>query len=147
MRGAAPARAQTTGGAVQRAAGKTVLVVDDNGEVATFAASMLEGLGYSTRIAANAAAALAVLEGGVPVDAVFSDVVMPGEMDGIAFARMVRRRHPGIALVLATGYSEAMGQAGNRALAEVLGKPYRLHDLALALERALAAAERRAGLA
>jgi hypothetical protein len=49
--------------------------------------------------------------------------------------------------VLATGYSEAMGQAGNRALAEVLGKPYRLHDLALALERALAAAERRAGLA
>jgi PAS domain S-box-containing protein len=147
MRGAAPARAQTTGGAVQRAAGKTVLVVDDNGEVATFAASMLEGLGYSTRIAANAAAALAVLEGGGPVDAVFSDVVMPGEMDGIAFARMVRRRHPGIALVLATGYSEAMGQAGNRALAEVLGKPYRLHDLALALERALAAAERRAGLA
>lgn len=147
MQRAVPVRVETPGGAVQRAAGKTVLVVDDNAEVATFAASMLEGLGYSTRIVANAAAALAVLEGDGPVDAVFSDVVMPGEMDGIALARRVRRRHPGIGLVLATGYSEAMGQAGNRTLAEVLGKPYRLNDLAEALERALAAAARRAGLA
>ena len=134
-----PARIDTTGAVVQRAAGKVVLVVDDNVDVATFAASMLEGLGYSTRIASDAAAALAVLAAGERVDAVFSDVVMQGEMDGVQLARLVRRRYPRVAVVLATGYSEVLAKDSNRTVAEVLGKPYRLNELAAALERALAA--------
>ncbi len=136
----AGARVDAAGAMVQRAAGKRVLVVDDNADVAAFAASMLEGLGYSTLIAANAADALAVLDGGERVDAVFSDVVMPGAIDGVQFARLVRLHHPHLALVLATGYSEGLADGSSRAIAEVLSKPYRLTELAAALERALAEA-------
>jgi CheY-like chemotaxis protein len=137
---AAPAPvAAAAGAAMQRVAGRAVLVVDDNPEVAAFAAAMLESLGYATLGAANAAEALALLDDGQAVDAVFSDVVMPGEMNGVQLAAALRRRHPRVAVVLATGYSEALAEWGGQAVAEVLGKPYRLDDLAAALERALAA--------
>jgi PAS domain S-box-containing protein len=138
---AARAAADTTAGAaMQRAAGRTVLVVDDNPDVAAFAASMLEGLGYATRNAGNAAEALALLDAdGAGVDAVFSDVVMPGEMSGVQLAGALRMRHPRIAVLLATGYSEVLADWSGQAVAEVLGKPYRLDDLAAALERAFAA--------
>jgi PleD family two-component response regulator len=84
----------------QRREGKTVLVVDDNPDVASFAATMLEGLGYATRRAANAADALHVLERDQAVDAVFSDVVMPGDMDGVQLATTIRLHHPHLAVVL-----------------------------------------------
>lgn len=134
-----PTRVDLSGAVVQRAAGKMVLVVDDNVDVAAFAASMLEGLGYLTRTASDAASALALLQAGEPVDAVFSDVVMPGEMNGVQLANLLRLRFPHLALVLATGYSEVLADGSIRTVAEVLGKPYRLDDLAAALERAFAA--------
>lgn len=134
-----PTRVDLSGAVVERAAGKTVLVVDDNADVAAFAASMLEGLGYSTRTASNAAEALALLKAGEPVDAVFSDVVMPGEINGVQFANLLRLHYPHLTLVLATGYSKVLVNGCNHSVAEVLGKPYRLDDLAAALERAFAA--------
>lgn len=134
-----PTRDEPSGAALQRADGKTVLVVDDNPDVAAFAASMLRGLGYSTLTAADAASALALLEAGEPVDAVFSDVVMPGDITGVQLAKLLRLRYPHLALVLATGYSEVLADGGNRTTAEVLGKPYRLNELAAALDRAFAA--------
>jgi CheY-like chemotaxis protein len=136
----APAAAAVAGAAMRRAAGRTVLVVDDNPDVAAFAASMLEGLGYATRTAANAAEALALLDdAGEAVDAVFSDVVMPGEMNGARLAAALRRHRPRLALVLATGYSQALADWDGLAVAEVLGKPYCIDDLAAALDRAFAA--------
>ncbi len=69
----------------------------------------------------------------------FSDVVMPGEMNGVQLAGALRLRHPRIAVLLATGYSEVLADWSGQAVAEVLGKPYRLDDLAAALERAFAA--------
>jgi DNA-binding LytR/AlgR family response regulator len=72
------------------------------------------------------------------VDAVFSDVVMPGPMNGVQLASALRLSHPHLAIVLATGYSEVLAEWNGRAVAEVLGKPYRLDELAAALERALA---------
>eukprot|EP01037_Dinobryon_pediforme_P008863 gene8863-8952_t len=68
---------------ITQSAGRCVLVVDDNADVAAFAVSMLEELGYSARCVGNANEALAVLQTGVQVDVVFTDVVMPGDMNGM----------------------------------------------------------------
>ena len=121
---------------IQQAAERTVLVVEDNADVASFAASMLEGLGYSTFSATNAADALVLLDAGKKIDAVFTDVVMPGDMNGMQLAVAVRQRYPKIAVVLASGYSEVEAEWSGGAVAELLSKPYRLEDLAAALKRA-----------
>jgi PAS domain S-box-containing protein len=135
---AAPAK-ETAGAGLARTAGKTVLVVEDNPDVGSFTVGLLENLGYATRSAANAAEALALIERGEAVDAVFSDVVMPGEMNGVTLASELRMRFPHLAVVLATGYSEVLAQWNGRAAAEVLRKPYRLEEVAAALERAFVA--------
>lgn len=85
-----------------------------------------------------------MLDHGTPVDAAFSDVVIPGGMDGLRLASILRGRHPRIAVVLATGYSRALSESGGEAVAEVLSKPYGLDTLAGALDCALAAAARHA---
>jgi DNA-binding LytR/AlgR family response regulator len=70
---------------------------------------------------------------------VFSDIMMPGEMNGVQLASALRIRYPRLAIVLATGYSEMLANRHGRAVAEVLRKPYRLDEVAAALERAFAA--------
>ncbi len=122
----------------QCGAGRTILVVEDNIDLAGFTIAMLESSGYATRHAANADDALQLLAGGDAVDAVFSDVVMPGSMNGMQLAGEVRRIYPQLAVVLATGYSQTLNQWNGPAVAEVLSKPYRLHDLTAALGRAFA---------
>ncbi len=139
--GARPTRApETEGRSIVRAAGKTVLVVEDSPDVGSFTVSLLESLGYATRYATNAAEALALLGRGEQVDAVFSDVVMPGEMNGLNLADTLRTQFPHIGIVLATGYSEVLAEWGGRTAAEVLRKPYRLDEIAAALDRAFASA-------
>ena len=123
---------------MERAAGRAVLVVEDNADVADFACTMLEGLGYATRRAGSAREALELLDAGETVDAVFSDVVMPGGMSGLDLAVALQRRLPRLAVVLATGYSDALAGWRGPMPAEVLSKPYRLEEVAAALERALA---------
>ena len=118
-------------------AGRTVLVVDDNLDVAAFVATMLGELGYTTRQAGSAAEALEALTSGDRIDVVFSDIVMPGEMSGVELARVNQRDYSGIAVVLATGYSDQLGKLGVRPDFEILAKPYRMDDLAAALARAL----------
>ncbi len=125
-KGAAP------GGPTPRSSGRVVLVVDDNPEVAAFAAAMLEGMGYTALRAESGAEALAILGSGRRVDALFSDIVMPG-LSGAELATIVRERYPKIAIVLATGYSEQRSALGQSV--EVLDKPYRQNDLGRALER------------
>lgn len=130
------------GVAMRKATGKTVLVVEDNASVAQFACSMLESLGYGTRQVGSAADALRLLDNGEPVDAVFSDVVMPGDMNGAQLASFLRQQRPRLAVVLATGYSQSLGEWDGQPVAEVLSKPYTLDNLAAALERAFAQVER-----
>jgi CheY-like chemotaxis protein len=96
---------------------------------------MLEGLGFSVLKAGNAGEALACIENGQQIDAVFSDVVMPGELNGVDLARRVLALHPAIALVMATGYSEKL-ELLQQLHVEVLTKPYHLNELSDALERA-----------
>jgi two-component system NtrC family sensor kinase len=118
----------------------TVLVVEDNAEVAEVARAYFTDLGYTVRVAANAQSGLDLIEAGGGIDFVFSDILMPGAMNGLDLARAVRRRFPEIVVLLTSGYSSSAQDAVRHGFA-VLPKPY---DLA-ALQRALAAARKAAG--
>ncbi len=124
-----------------RAGDRSVLVVDDNADVAAFVGTLLGELGWRVRQAGSAEEALHRLRE-EPADAVFSDIVMPGGRNGLELAATVVREHPGTAVVLATGYSEQLTRAGEVPY-EVLAKPYLLGDVAGALQRALARAAAR----
>ncbi len=78
------------------------------------------------RWAADASAALAELESD-DIDIVFSDVVMPGKMDGIGLAKTIRAKNPKIPILLVTGYNSSTSEIG--APFPVLRKPYQLHEL------------------
>ena len=113
-----------------------VLLVEDNPEVADVAAHMLEELGHEVRLVGNGVAALKALEADEPVDLVFSDIVMAGELDGLDMARRVRESHPRMPVILATGYSEAAARIGDEF--PILRKPYKLADLNRAIAQGLA---------
>ena len=115
--------------------GETVLLVEDNVEVQAVAVSLLEQLGYRVKQTDNAASALQILAAGEPVDLVFSDIVMPGELDGLGLARRIQRDYPGIRVLLTTGYADAASAAEPGF--PILRKPYRLAALARALREAL----------
>jgi len=128
---ATPEDIQETGPALEVQAGK-VLLVEDNPEVAGATSGLLEQLGYTVSWVANAETALHELEK-AEFDLVLSDIVMPGRMDGLMLARTVRRRHPRLPVLLATGYSEAAQNAGSEFT--ILRKPYMLHELSGAIGR------------
>jgi PAS domain S-box-containing protein len=108
----------------------TVLLVEDNPDVATASIGLLEQLGYAVRWASNAEAALQEI-GKHKIDLVFSDIVMPGRLDGIGLAEAVREKDPGMPILLATGYSEVLQRLG--ADFPVIRKPYQMHELSEAL--------------
>ncbi|WP_370633579.1 histidine kinase famiy protein [Acidovorax sp. sic0104] len=119
-----------------------ILVVDDRREVADLAGAMLESLGYSVRIETDAATALAWIGesgGGNRPDMVFSDVLMPGGMNGFMLARELRSRHPGIAILLTTGYAGdgSMVDDVEGVEFDILKKPYGMKDLARRVRLAL----------
>jgi nitrogen-specific signal transduction histidine kinase len=116
--------------ATERRRTGTVLLVEDNPEVASASTGLLEQLGYTVRWAADAEAALAELEKD-GIDVVFSDIVMPGRLDGLGLARVIKQRRPGLPILLATGYSEAVQNV--RADFPILRKPYQMHELSRAL--------------
>jgi len=123
--GIAPAEAET-----RSIASGTVLLVEDNPDVATASADLLEQLGYSVRWVSDAEAALKELDRD-GIDLVFTDIVMPGKTDGLGLARAIKQKHPGVPILLATGYSEAARNAP--ADFSILRKPFRLHELSRAL--------------
>jgi CheY-like chemotaxis protein len=81
----------------------------------------LRQAGFTVRVAENGDAALALLDAGLQVDVVFSDVVMPGGLSGIDLARALRRRWPELPVVLATGYTERRVALPD---VPILAKPY-----------------------
>ena len=108
----------------------TVLLVEDNPDVATASTGLLEQLGYSVRWVSDAEAALKELDRD-GIDLVVTDIVMPGKIDGLGLARAIKQKRPGLPILLATGYSEAAQNA--RSDFSILRKPYRLHELSRAL--------------
>jgi PAS domain S-box-containing protein len=105
-----------------RAQRPTVLIVDDSAEVAEVTSSLFERLGYDTDYRDSADAALKYLAEGSKIDLVFSDIVMPGTIDGVGLAREIRSRYPNLPVVLTTGYSDA-AQAAPADL-KILRKPF-----------------------
>ncbi len=83
---------------------ETVLVVEDDADVRAYVVETLSALNYSVREAANAEAALGILNNSGPVDLLLTDVVMPG-MNGRNLAEAARLRHPGLKVLYMTGYS------------------------------------------
>jgi PAS domain S-box-containing protein len=110
----------------------TVLLVDDNPDVATVSASLLEQLGYTVRKVADAEAALREIERD-GIDLVFSDIVMPGKMDGLGLARHLKETRPRLPILLATGYSDAAVNV--RGDFPILRKPYEIHQLSEAIAK------------
>ncbi len=100
----------------------TVLIIDDSAEVAEVTSSLFEHLGYDTVYRDSAEAALKLLEEGMKFDLVFSDIVMPGAIDGVGLASEIRARYPDLPVILTTGYSDA-AQAAPADL-RILRKPF-----------------------
>jgi CheY-like chemotaxis protein len=114
---------------------QTVLVVDDSADVAEVTSSLFEHLGYETIYRESAEAALKLLEAGTKIDLVFSDIVMPGTIDGVGLAREIRSRYPNLPVALSTGYSDAAKAAPSDL--RILRKPFDtealrdfIHDIA-----------------
>ncbi|HEV2604361.1 MAG TPA: PAS domain S-box protein [Microvirga sp.] len=132
---ASPSAGAANPSPVEHGRGLRVLVVEDNAEVGAFSTQILEDLGYETTLATNGHEALEQLSRGLPYDAVFSDVVMPG-MGGIELGHEVRRRYPGLPVVLTSGYSEVLAEEGRHGF-ELLHKPYAAEELSRVLRRVM----------
>jgi CheY-like chemotaxis protein len=114
----------------------SMLLVEDDNEVAALVTEMLRELGWSVTRAASAEAALGALANNRDIALVFSDVMMPGGMNGVELAREIRRRRPSLPIVLTSGYSEAAANDARAEGIDLLPKPYRLEELDAALSAA-----------
>jgi PAS domain S-box-containing protein len=123
-------------GAKPSATGSILLVEDDN-EVATLVGEMLRELGYRVTHAASAQAALGALADDRDIKLVFSDVMMPGLANGFQLAHEIRRRRPEVAILLTTGYAGESKKPSGLDWIDVLAKPYEVSDLEDAIQSAL----------
>ncbi len=115
----------------------TVLIVEDEFFIRYTIAEFLREEGYHILEAENAEAALSAFRGGTHVDVMFTDIRMPGEMDGLGLADEVRSRWPHTKIIMTSGYAPELLTARRAAArGEVLSKPYRPHAV-LATIRAL----------
>lgn len=117
-----------------------VLVVDDDMEVADLAGQLLEGCGYAVKLVHRAKAALDLLDSGEKVDLLFTDIIMPGGMNGVQLAEEVRRRFPALPILLSTGYSDATAGAAAKGL-PIIAKPYNADTLCALLGELLRAGD------
>ena len=110
-----------------------VLVVEDDDEVAALTVEMIKQLGYDTTRVASAEAALGALADRRAVDIVFSDVMMPGRMNGVELAQEIRRRRPNLPVLLTSGYVEAARRNAGAQRLKIIPKPYQIDELRDAL--------------
>jgi len=110
-----------------------ILLVEDDAEVAALVSEMLDELGYDVTHAASGAAALGALADGRVIDLIFSDIMMPGGMNGVELAHEVRKRRSDVPVLLTSGYSEGAVREAEAAGIRILPKPYHIAELAAAL--------------
>ncbi|MEH3147392.1 MAG: histidine kinase famiy protein [Methylobacterium frigidaeris] len=125
--------------AADRHGTETVLVVDDRPDVAATAGTILEDFGYKVLVVDGPRAALEVLDGETRIDLLFTDLIMPGGMNGVMLARAARERQPRIKVLLTTGYAEASMErtdAGGSEF-EIINKPYKRLELARRVRRVI----------
>jgi PAS domain S-box-containing protein len=119
---------------------ETVLVVEDDEEVREVAVSMLTDLGYRVLKARDAASALVVVDSGVPIDLIFTDVMMPGPLRSPELARRAKERLPNVGVLFTSGYTQNAIVHGGRLDpgVELLPKPYTREALARKIRHVLA---------
>jgi CheY-like chemotaxis protein len=122
---------------------ETVMVVEDDPFVRSYAVMLLDSLGYSVVAAVDGADALQKLRTNTHVDILFTDIVMPGGINGWELADLARQLRPGLPVLLTSGYAlETLAKHGRlRAGAVVLTKPYRKADLARRLREVVRVSE------
>lgn len=114
-----------------RGGSETILMVEDNEDVMTLGQTILTNLGYTVRTAMNGDLAMEELQRDSGVDLVFSDILMPGGINGIVLADRVGQEYPGIPVLLTTGYIEELvnkPRDSDKSL-DILGKPYKATEL------------------
>ncbi len=118
---------------------ETVLVVEDDEDVRATVVDMLSELGYRVLRAKNAEGGLAIIESGVPIDILFTDVVMPGALRSPELARKARERLPNLAVLFTSGYTDNAIVHGGRLGdgVDLLSKPYSREALARKLRHVL----------
>ncbi|MBR1092014.1 response regulator [Bradyrhizobium manausense] len=123
---------------------ETILVVEDDDLVRKYVGAQLRSLGYVTLKARNGAEALAVIDSGAAIDLLFTDIIMPGGMNGRQLALEVQKRRPAIKVLYTSGYTENAiihhGRLDPGVL--LLTKPYQRSDLASLVRKALSEKER-----
>ena len=120
---------------------ETILVVEDDHLVRTFVVGQIQSLGYATLAAVNAAEALVVIDSPTEIDLLFTDMIMPGSMNGRQLADKALQRRSSLKILFTSGYSnEAIIHHGHLDTGVLLlAKPYRKSDLARMIRAALAA--------
>jgi putative addiction module CopG family antidote len=128
-----------------RGGSETILVVEDDEEVRATVVEMLSELGYRVLKAVDADSALIVLESGVPIDLLFTDMIMPGKLKSPELARKARDRLPDLAVLFTSGYTDGGIVHGGRLDAglALLSKPYTREALARKVRHVLANARQR----
>ncbi len=121
---------------------ESILIVEDDALVREYVVTQISRLGYDTLAANNAAEALAIINGPERIDLLFTDVIMPGGMNGRQLAIEAQTRRPGLKFLYTSGYTENAIVHHGRLDAGVLllPKPYLSSDLARMIRTALAGA-------
>jgi CheY-like chemotaxis protein len=107
----------------------TALIVEDEADVLDIAVQIFESLGYDVISATNAREALDVLRQDVTIDVLFSDVVMPGDRNGVELAHEAKRMRPGLKVLLASGYPMSALDKADLTDISFISKPYRWTEL------------------
>lgn len=112
--------------------GETILIVEDDADVRLTAVEMLAQLGYKVLTASSGDAAVEFIDSDVPIDLLFTDVVMPGKVKSVELARRAAARSPAVPTLFTSGYTrdEIVHHGKLDAGITLLSKPYRRADLA-----------------
>ncbi|MBR0872427.1 PAS domain S-box protein [Bradyrhizobium tropiciagri] len=117
---------------------ETILCVEDDVRIRDYVTGQLESFGYKVLVAANADAALEIAGGGAAFDLLFTDIVMPGTMNGRQLAERLMAGRPTLRVLFTSGYSDgALPLQGAGHGIPLLMKPYRRSELARMLRRCL----------
>ena len=114
-----------------RGGSETILMVEDNADVMEMGRGILEDFGYNVVAATQGTEALARVREGPEIDLLFTDIVMPGGMNGVTLANEVRRLRPNLPVLLTTGWADrALEGSDARDGYDIIQKPYRRGDRA-----------------